>query len=30
MTLLEIARIYTDLVTLDNQIPGKESTAKEE
>ena len=30
MTLIEIARIYTDLVDLDNQIPDAEHTSKEE
>ena len=29
MTLIEIARIYTDLVNLDNSIPDNESVAKE-
>jgi hypothetical protein len=30
MTLLEIARIYADLVTTDGQIPDSEPIAKEE
>ena len=30
MTLLEIAQIYTDLVTVKNQIPESEHNAKEE
>ena len=30
MTLLEIARIYTDLVTADDHIPESEHNAKEE
>ena len=30
MTLLEIARIYTDLVLTDNQIPEEEHISKEE
>lgn len=30
MTLIEIARIYTDLVQVDDQIPESEHNAKEE
>ncbi len=30
MTLLEVAKIYTDLVMLDNQIPENEHNAKDE
>ncbi len=30
MTLLEIAQIYTDLVSLDNQIPEDEHVSKDE
>ncbi len=30
MTLLEVAQIYTDLVTVENQIPDSEHNAKEE
>lgn len=30
MTLVEIARIYTDLVNLDDQIPPNEHIAKDE
>jgi len=30
MTLLEIARIYTDLVMADNHIPEEEHVSKEE
>ena len=30
MTLFEVAQIYTDLVTVENQIPENEPTAKEE
>jgi hypothetical protein len=30
MTLFEIAQIYTDLVSVDNDIPGTETIAKEE
>ena len=30
MTLVEIARIYTDLVNLDNEIPAGEHIAKDE
>ena len=30
MTLLEIAQVYTDLVTAENQIPDSEHHAKEE
>ena len=30
MTLLEIARIYTDLVMLEDRIPESESISKEE
>jgi hypothetical protein len=30
MTLLEIAQVYTDLVSLDNQIPEDEHVSKDE
>lgn len=30
MTLIEIARIYTDLVEVENNIPESEYTAKDE
>ena len=30
MTLLEIARVYTDLVLMDNEIPETEHIAKDE
>jgi len=30
MTLLEIAQIYTELVKMDDQIPGSENIAKDE
>ncbi len=30
MKVIEIAQIYTDLVTLDDQTPDNESVAKEE
>lgn len=30
MTLLEIAQIYTDLVSIENQIPESEHISKEE
>lgn len=30
MTLIEIARIYTDLVEMDDRIPADEHIAKEE
>ncbi len=30
MTLIEVARIYTDLVNAENQIPESESVAKDE